>query len=372
MFSYFYENYELSSFDDNINSSSNLEIGKINYNDISDILYLNEPNLLGENQKLEYSFFNNNSYSMCNLTKQNTKWDTLKKSNAFSPEHNKEDDDDSNCKLVSFDEIKDILTNKKFSEICQKLIKNKNIEETEYRLTNKKRRREKESFVFFKNEKETGEKIKNRKRGRKIKEGNQNPYRMEHNKNADDNIIKKIKAKILLYPLLFLNKILERNNIFTLCKLDYQYINQIKKEEDLKFLKMSLKDLYSLEVSSKYKRISKNYNKDLINSIIKNKRIEDYSTIMFAFNLKFEDWMELFSYKKNINDMIKKYKGIDYVNKEIIENNIIGVENLLTKIADNNDENYFSIFTYLLYNYKRWFLIKSERYKKKNNFDLSN
>ena len=62
--------------------------------------------------------------------------------------------------------------------------------------------------------------------------------------------------------------------------------------------------------------------------------------------------------------MTEKYKGIDNINKEIIENNIIGVEDLLQSIADNNDENYFSIFTYLLYNYKRWFLIKKGRIKK--------
>ena len=85
---------------------------------------------------------------------------------------------------------------------------------------------------------------------------------------------------------------------------------------------------------------------------------------MFAFNLNLEDWMELFTYKKNINDIIEKYKGIDNVNREIIENNIIGVEELLTKIDDNNDKNYFSIYTFLLYNYKRWFIIKKERIKK--------
>ena len=139
-------------------------------------------------------------------------------------------EEESNCNLVSLEEIKDILTNKQFSEICKKLIKNKNIEDTEYRLTNKKRKREIEPFVLIINEKETENKIKSGKRGRKIKEGNQNQYREEHNKNSKDNIIKKIKAQILVYPLLFLNKILERNNIFIkLYKLDYNLINRLKK-----------------------------------------------------------------------------------------------------------------------------------------------
>ena len=367
MFTDFYENDDLSSLGDHINPP-NLKFENVQYNDninnISHFWNLNEFNLFPENKEPDCSSFNMNSYSMPNLEKQNTKWETLKKSNAFSPEYNKEDE--SNCKLVSLEEIKAILannlTNKQYSEICQKLIRNDNIVDNEYRLINKKRRRE--NKVLFKNEKETGDKNKSGKRGRKIKEGNQNTHRMEHNKNSEDNIIIKIKAKILLYPLMFLNKILERNNKNILYKIDYNYINRLKKVEDLKILKMCLKDLYSLDVSPQFKRISKDYNRNLIKSIINNDKIEDYSTIMFAFNLNLEDWMELFTYKKNINDIIEKYKGIDNVNREIIENNIIGVEELLTKIDDNNDKNYFSIYTFLLYNYKRWFIIKKERIKK--------
>ena len=66
----------------------------------------------------------------------------------------------------------------------------------------------------------------------------------------------------------------------------------------MKILKMSLKDLYSLDISPKFKSKSKDYNKNLIKSIINNDKIEDYSTIMFVFNLNFEDWMDLFTYKK--------------------------------------------------------------------------
>ena len=232
MFTDFYENDDLSSLGDNINPP-NLKFENVQYNDninnISHFWNLNESNLFPENKEPDCSSFNMNSYSMPNLEKQNTKWETLKKSNAFSPEYNKEDE--SNCKLVSLEEIKAILTNnitnKQYSEICQKLIKNDNIEDNEYRLINKKRRRE--NKVLFKNEKETGDKNKSGKRGRKIKEGNQNPHRMEHNKNSEDNIIIKIKAKILLYPLMFLNKILERNNKNILYKIDYNYINRLKK-----------------------------------------------------------------------------------------------------------------------------------------------
>ena len=71
--------------------------------------------------------------------------------------------------------------------------------------------------------------------------------------------------------------------------------------------------------------------------------------------------MELFSYKKNINEILKKYEEIHNVNDETIKNNLIGVEELLKKILEKNDKHYFSIFTLFLYNYKRWFYIKNGR-----------
>ena len=164
---------------------------------------------------------------------------------------------------------------------------------------------------------------------------------------------------------MFLNNILAKNNTHKkkLYKLDYKYINQLKKEEDMKIIKMRLKELYSLDISSKYNK-EKDYNKNYIKSIEKN--IKDYPTIMFAFNLRLEDWMELFFYKKNINEILAKDEEIYNADEEtiqIIQNSLIGVEDLLNTILkkEKNDKQYFSIFTLFLYNYKRWFYIKNAR-----------
>ena len=75
--------------------------------------------------------------------------------------------------------------------------------------------------------------------------------------------------------------------------------------------------------------------------------------------------MELFSYKKNINEILSKYEENHNVNEEEIKNNLIGVEDLLKKIlkSEKNDKHYFSIFTLFLYNYKWWFYIKNGRNK---------
>ena len=234
-------------------------------------------------------------------------------------------------------------------------------------------------MVNLKKKYESKEKIK---RGRKIKL--ENPNRKEHNRFSEDNIIRKIKVKIFAYPLIFINNILKRNkkNKYKLYKINYKYINQVKKVKDLEYLDMSLKDLYSFDISSKYKKFGKTHNKNIIIKIIEKKiLIEDYSTIIFVFNLSLRKWLELFTYKKTINEIIKESEGGKDINLEIIDKSFIGVEELLKKILeDNNKDNgkdnggdngedngedkgkdYFSKFVFLLYNYEKWFDIKSGR-----------
>ena len=104
----------------------------------------------------------------------------------------------------------------------------------------------------------------------------------------------------------------------------------------MNLLKMSLKELYSLDISPNFINLKKDvYNKNNnIKSIInENNEIIDDPTIMFAFDLSFGDWMDLFCYKKDIDEIIKKYQKYEgNVNKETIKNNLIDVEELLNKI----------------------------------------
>ena len=82
---------------------------------------------------------------------------------------------------------------------------------------------------------------------------------------------------------------------------------------------------------------------------------------MFVLNLSFGNWIELFTYKKTIEQIIKDFNGVNY---DSIINNFEGVEVLLKKILDKNNEEYFSFFTFLVYNYKRWFDLKRNRKNK--------
>ena len=85
---------------------------------------------------------------------------------------------------------------------------------------------------------------------------------------------------------------------------------------------------------------------------------------IFAFNLSFERWLELFTYKKKISEIIKDYKDFKDVNIEKIEKSLLGVEDLLKTISETNDEDYFSFYTFFLYNYERYFYIRRRHNKK--------
>lgn len=356
-------NNNISSFDNSPNlysfSEQDQNIETFNYYSFP---FLNDKlDFIQDNQKPEYPLPIINSKHV-NLEKQNTKWTTLGNDNIFRNDHN----------CVLFKEIKQNLP--KFGEFpVEKFIKNKIIEDIEIKLyegerkryfvyKNKKKEDNNELCIIIKKEKEAGGK---KKRGREIKRINK--YRKEHNKYSENNIIIKIKSKLLLYALEFLNKLLKinsnRKNTYKLKRLDYKYTQRLKKEEDLNILKMSLKDIYSLDVSSKYKKISKEFNKITINKIIAHKDLKNYQAIMFAFNLSFRDWIDLFTYKKTVNQLINNdEEGNENIIKEI-EQNIIYAGELLKDILEENGEDYFSRFTLLLYNYERWFLIKKERRK---------
>ena len=379
MVSYFSDNKYLSFIDNDINY---LNLEEIQNNEtINPFLDLQEKNFIQESLNPYNSSYFIEPKSCYSVSKYNTNNETLKISNIYSQKKEFNKENESSYNFISFQEIKNILKKHKFTKLYDNFIKNQIIELAEYKLLNKKRKsnnivnaeyklsnkkseRENKSFIFFKKE-EAGDKIK---RGRKTQLDKEN-YREEHNKNSEDNIIKKIKAKLLLYPLLFLNNILKNSDIDKqLYKLDYKYTNQLKKDEDMNIIKMSLKELYSLDISPKFtKNLSNDQNKKSIKEIIEDNNIKDYETIMFVFNLSFGDWMELFCYKKDINDIIKKYEGIFNINKDIINKNLIGAEELLRIILEKNNKHDFSVFTFFLYNYKRWFFIKNGRNKKGNN-----
>ena len=352
-----FDNYQ-SLFFNSLNPYSILEQNET-VNDINYFSILNENISIQENPKIEDMNFN----SIYHLENQKTKWETLQRNILFN-------EDKPKYKCTPLEEIKaNLMKIQNTSGIGVKLTMNNIIEDAEKKLCKIKRKREienKEPCILIKKENEEGEKTK---RGRKII--TKKKTKILHDKYSQDNIIKKIKAKLLLYVVKFFNNLLKNSNFgkkkYKLYKIDYKYIKQLKKEEDLKIFKMTLQDLFSLEISPKYKNISQLHNKNTIDEIIEKRELCNYQAIVFALNLSFKEWMELFTYKKNIYEIRKNYEDFENIIKEI-EKSMIYVEVLLTKILEKNDNHFLSMFTFFLYNYEEWFSIKRERkYKSTQN-----
>ena len=199
----------------------------------------------------------------------------------------------------------------------------------------------------------------------------------DHNKYSSDKMIKKIKVILINNLLQFVNseligsKVSKKYKVSLLKKLDYKFTSNIKIDDTIKCLNMTVKELLSFEITKKYTRYNKNSNKIIIDKILekvekdkkrkkgekgknekngKNDEIIKY--IEYVFNLKFKEWIDIFTMKKEGNSNVK----------------IDGLHKVLNKILHNSkesyiDEVYFVQFVHHLYNFEKWFLDKKEREK---------
>ena len=290
-------------------------------------------------------------------------------------------EEDNSPKLYSFDDIAEkILRNddykNKFSSDVDSMFTK--VEKLESKFLNKKRHSDDNEYhclnELMENEKNKSNEQKNyNKRGRKPK--NKISYK-EHDKLASDNIIKKIKTEFFKYIVLFINNIISTKNLIynhKIYKIDYELINRLNREIDLKYLNTTLKDLLSLNVSPKFTKVEPESNKNYIQKILDEKSIDE--TIKFALNMTFRDSIDIFSYKKKVKELLNEHKVNDYNIEDMynkIENNLVGVEDLFNKLAksDKTDKYYFSNFVFYLYNYEKWFFTKIGRNKKSIIIDI--
>ena len=218
----------------------------------------------------------------------------------------------------------------------------------------KKRRKKKGKIKYIEDDDDESTKV-----GRKKKD---DFTKRKHNIFSADNIIRKIKIKFFEYMRIFLNKVL--NSYYVKFKkddiiksLNFQYINIMKKELELSLLNKTLKEIFSNEISRKYKALPRDYNKQIIDTILYEEK--DNINIIFAFNLTFREWIDIFTYKKDIQS-IKNFdpekmkelpKLIDYVDKLLLD--------MYNKYYYNR--NYLIYFIFYIYNYERWFAVKIGR-----------
>ncbi len=233
--------------------------------------------------------------------------------------------------------------------------------------------------------KRTNKRLKNKediKFGRKKKEDLS--FRI-HNKYTTDNIIIKIKNVMKKYLIIFVNNIIislygskKINEIRTILNLpkhaslslikdiNYKSIaNKTRKKDNLDLLTISVEEFLSCSVSTRYRKINKEeynnlskYNQIIIDFLFKDNINRDMFNFIFK-NLKIEDWLNIFIYQKELNDF-HSFNYLGESQKKIIEESFIKIDDIFDKLSEEGDL-YFFCFLLLIYNYKRYFLIKRER-----------
>ena len=183
--------------------------------------------------------------------------------------------------------IKDLMNTKLSHEIIkelnQKIFLEKNLQKVESEIDDQvllgKKRRKKNKLLFNEEDKKDI--------GRKKKEDN---LTRKHNKYCGDNIIKKIKLKLLegfrkfgnkvinetldKDKLIVYNKILRESNYNNekfedlIKMIDYKYIDRLNKKIDLSILYMPFKELFSKNITSRFSKLKSDSNKIIIEPLI--------------------------------------------------------------------------------------------------------
>lgn len=211
----------------------------------------------------------------------------------------------------------------------------------------------------------------------------------EHNNYSSDNIISRIKnmlnrtlvtsinriiksiykedkkrKKIILNSLKS-SKIIPYKNNIQINKIDYNYIAKIKKSnENLDLLNKTLKQYLSIKISSKYSRNkqTENYNEIVIESLLNDEDNKDLFNFLFNA-LTLEDWLDIFIFKKELEDF-NEYNTLNKHQKIKIKENIVRIDEYINEINEKG-KIYFHCFFLLLYNLRRYLMIREKRNRTK-------
>ncbi len=235
--------------------------------------------------------------------------------------------------------------------------------------------------TLINNNEENNKKIKNSlSKGRKIKNLNTNKnsnvyMESKHTKFSTDNMMRKIKNKVIESSRLLINRVLKnefkcvKNNNFPyqeFHKIQGSFSQELNIKYNYWFYLATIKEIFCLEISNKYTAIQKSSNKELIDflfsEINKDKFIKTKKLLETPFHKYYhdifldedKDWKNLYS----INEKDNKYQ-IEYLLKTLEE------EENLEKI--DPDKKYINEINYLAHNYEIFFLEKKPR-----NMDYTN
>ena len=215
------------------------------------------------------------------------------------------------------------------------------------------------------------------KKGRKSK--NDTSVR-SHNRFSFDNMIDKIKNIINTSLLLFCNNVIKTiygnktqiKQIFYDAKISKKIsttklikdidksflVNKKKGNEILELLNMTIKEYLCNKISSKYANIPTEYNKLIIKQLLSDEDNKDIFEFLFNI-LEIEDFFNLLIHQKRFKDILY-YEQLKEYQKQVLKKNYVSISDYLKKIYIK-DECYFQCLVILIYNFRRYLMIKERR-----------
>ena len=363
-----FEKHEINYINENnlINGSNNI------YNNLEEIINeeknSDNKNLINNDAVLMNSdiFQDNNKIELLNLNR-----------------------DTYNSQTINGKQI--ITTNEMISNKLQELFNNSEINVDKLKdmqmLKKKKKRRTKKEIERDKTLSQE-EKKQDKRKGRIKKDSEENlKSNVNHPKEADDNIVKKINTFYLEEIRKWLNKSFldenktnfetsksrEKNKKGIFMRLSPELIsNKIKKATILNIMNTKFKDLfYSNKISLKYKKKNPEINRELINKIYKEGK---ESFVIFILEMKFIEGLNFFNGLIKDEQIINYFKNNYKYSEELVKKfvgNFGKIGSLLDKLYRNSDKDeaetkdYLTKINVLCLNYKESFENKYDRKENK-------
>ena len=207
-------------------------------------------------------------------------------------------------------------------------------------------------------------KLLNNKRGRMQKAKTKNKYEKDnvkkyHSKLELDNIIHKMKVFFLKSSMKLINnryknyEIKKRKKLKKfLWKIKTNFTHTIKRETNLKFLQIKIKDLFSSELSDKCTKLNKEYNKQKIKELYKKGEPQEVIEIL----------------EKTVEELLKSYINGDYENEGFyIENDLKKEKEKMINNGEDNIDDYIERFLETAKNFGNIFKKKIPRKTKLRN-----
>ena len=133
---------------------------------------------------------------------------------------------------------------------------------------------------------------------------------------------------------------------------------------------MKLKDIFSSDISEKYKKRPKDYNKkiieDIINEIPKNENeLKEYKTKIFSLNITYRDFINLFMNKINISYLVQQNEESELIDVDLINNSLYDIKYFIREEKNKHQNDYFCSLLFYLFNIERYYNLKQKRKQKK-------